>query len=195
VTRPSISLCTKAARLRGSANATAFYTVGHSTRPFDTFVALLREADVAVVADVRTMPRSRTNPHYNSDALSRELAARHIEYEHFPELGGLRARQRLVMPELNAFWQNASFRNYADYAMGESFHCGLGRLRSLAEGRSCAIMCAETLWWRCHRRIIADYLLAAHEAVFHIIGPGQIVPAVMTEAAQPGGPELLIYPA
>ena len=195
MTRPSTSPCTRAARSRGSADAPAFYTIGHSTRSLDSFVALVREAKVTVVADVRTMPRSRTNPQYNKDSLSRELAARQIEYEHVPELGGLRARQQAVPPDANAFWQHTSFHNYADYAISESFHRGLERLRELARGRSCAIMCAETLWWRCHRRIIADYLLAAHETVFHIIGPGQIVPAVMTKAARSGGQELLIYPA
>jgi uncharacterized protein (DUF488 family) len=195
VTRPTTSPCTRAARSRGSADAAAFYTVGHSTRSVDTLVALLREANVTVVADVRTMPRSRANPQYNSDSLSRELAARHIEYEHVPELGGLRARQQAVPPDVNGFWKHTSFHNYADYAISKGFHCGLEHLRELAHGRSCAIMCAETLWWRCHRRIIADYLLAAHETVFHIIGPGQIVPAVMTKAARFGGQELLVYPA
>jgi uncharacterized protein (DUF488 family) len=155
---------------------------------------LLREANVAVVADVRSMPRSLTNPQYNSDSLSRELAARQIEYEHIPDLGGLRARQP-VPPEVNAFWQNTSFHNYADYAISESFQRGLERLRELARRRSCAIMCAETLWWRCHRRIIADYLLAAHEIVFHILGPGQIVPAVMSTAARRDARGVLIYPA
>jgi uncharacterized protein (DUF488 family) len=155
---------------------------------------LLREANVAVVADVRSMPRSLTNPQYNSDSLSRELAARQIEYEHIPELGGLRARQP-VPPDVNAFWQNTSFHNYADYAISESFQRGLERLRELARRRSCAIMCAETLWWRCHRRIIADYLLAAHEIVFHILGPGQIVPAVISTAATRDARGVLIYPA
>jgi uncharacterized protein (DUF488 family) len=195
VTRPSTSPCIRAARSRGSADTPAFYSIGHATRSLDSFVALLHEANVAVVADVRTMPRSRTNPQYNKDSLSRQLAARQIEYEHVPELGGLRARQQAVPPDVNAFWQHSSFHNYADYAISNSFHRGLERLRALAHGRSCAIMCAETLWWRCHRRIIADYLLAAHEPVFHIIGPGQIVPAVMTKAARSGGEELLTYPA
>jgi uncharacterized protein (DUF488 family) len=159
------------------------------------FAALLHEANVAVVADVRSMPRSRTNPQFNSDVLSRELAARQIEYEHIRELGGLRPAQPEVSPDVNAFWQNLSFHNYADYATGESFHHGLERLRGLANGCACAIMCAETLWWRCHRRIIADYLLAAHETVFHILGPGQIVPAVMSKAARRDARGVLIYPA
>jgi uncharacterized protein (DUF488 family) len=158
-------------------------------------VGLLREADVAVVADVRSMPRSLTNPQYNSDSLSRELIARQVQYEHIPELGGLRARQPAVPPDVNAFWQNTSFHNYADYTISKSYQRGIERLRELAHGRSCAIMCAETLWWRCHRRIIADYLLAAHEIVFHILGPGHIVPAVMTRAAKRDARGILIYPA
>jgi len=100
-----------------------------------------------------------------------------------------------VPAEVNGFWENQSFHNYADYAMGQKFREGLAHLRALGRHDRCAIMCAETVWWRCHRRIIADYLLAAGEAVFHIMGPGQIVPARLTEGAtvQPSG--VLAYPA
>ena len=95
----------------------------------------------------------------------------------------------------NGFWQNKSFHNYADYAESEPFQRGLGRLRALARGRACAIMCAESVWWRCHRRIIADYLLAAGERVFHIMGLGRAQPAVMTDAARQDSRGILTYPA
>src|SRR5213080_3494264 len=138
-----------------------FFTIGHSTRPMSEFVDLLKSAQIGVVADVRSVPRSRTNPQYNCDALSQTLGQFAIGYEHIPPLGGLRARAQNVSPSLNAFWENQSFHNYADYALSQSFRCGLARLRALGDERRCAVMCAEAVWWRCHRRIIADYLLAA----------------------------------
>jgi uncharacterized protein (DUF488 family) len=171
-----------------------FYTIGHSTRTIDEFVSLLQAAGVTFVVDVRTMPRSRTNPQYNHDVLGRSLAAFDIGYEHIAELGGLRSKARDVAPDVNAFWENQSFHNYADYAMGERFHTGLARLTELGDDHRCAIMCAETLWWRCHRRIITDYLLAAGEEVFHIMGPAKIEPARMTGAARRGRAKVLTYP-
>ena len=174
--------------------AEPFYTIGHSTHSFGDFVDLLRGAGVTVVTDVRTVPRSRANPQYNRDVLPEALAAFEIGYEHIASLGGLRGRARDVPPDVNAFWQNESFHNYADYAMGESFRRGLTTLRELGRTRPCAIMCAEAVWWRCHRRIIADYLIAAGEAVFHILGPGHIEQADRTSAAQAGPLGSLIYP-
>jgi uncharacterized protein (DUF488 family) len=171
-----------------------FYTIGHGTRPIGEFASLLRGAEVTLVADVRSVPRSRTNPQYDRDRLPPSLAAFHIGYEHIAALGGLRGRRREIPPEVNAFWRNESFHNYADYAMSDSFRAGLVRLRELSREYCCAVMCAETLWWRCHRRIIADYLLAAGAAVFHILGPGHIEPARMNEAAQPHASGCLSYP-
>jgi uncharacterized protein (DUF488 family) len=172
-----------------------FYTIGHGTRSIGDFVDLLREAGVTLLADVRTAPRSRTNPQYNFDVLPRSLEPLGIDYEHMAALGGLRGRVREVAPEVNAFWENESFHNYADYAMGERFRSSLAHLRERGETRRCAIMCAETVWWRCHRRIITDYLLAAGESVFHILAPGKIEAAVISEAARPQGANVLIYPA
>jgi uncharacterized protein (DUF488 family) len=171
-----------------------FYTIGHGTRPIGDFVALLREAGVTMLADVRTVPRSRTNPQYNREVLPDTLEPFDIGYEHIAALGGLRGRVREVAPEINAFWQNGSFHNYADYAMGEHFRAGLAHLRDLGKTQCCAIMCAETVWWRCHRRIITDYLLAAGERVLHILAPGKIEPAVISEAARPQGSDVLTYP-
>jgi len=172
-----------------------FYTIGHGTRSIGEFTDLLRSVEVTLVADVRTVPRSRTNPQYNRDALPGSLAACGIAYEHFVALGGLRRRDRDVPVDVNAYWQNQSFHNYADYAMSGGFRAGLAQLRELGRDRRCAIMCAETLWWRCHRRIIADYLLAAGEAVFHVLGPGHVEAASMNEAARAQASGCLIYPA
>jgi uncharacterized protein (DUF488 family) len=171
-----------------------FYTVGHSTRSITEFVGLLRSVEVTLVIDVRTVPRSRTNPQYNRETVPDTLRQFEIGYEHIASLGGLRGTTRNVSPSVNAFWQNKSFHNYADYAMGDAFQDGLARLTELGREQRCAIMCAEAVWWRCHRRIIADYLLSAGETVFHILGPGKIALAQLTSAVRgvPGG---LTYPA
>ena len=149
----------------------AFYTIGHSTRPLAEFVSLLQNAAVNLVVDVRTVPRSRTNPQYNHDALPQSLAPIPIGYEHIAALGGLRGKDRSVPPSVNGFWQNDSFHNYADYAMGSRFRAGLDRLRELGRTQCCAVMCAEALWWRCHRRMIADADLSRGIPVRHIMSP------------------------
>ena len=172
-----------------------FYTVGHAKLAVGEFVGLLAAAGADFVVDVRAFPRSRTNPQFNVDSFPPALAASGIGYEHLPALGGRRPRQPDVPPERNAFWSNASFHNYADYALSEDFARGLDRLRELGAAQRCAIMCAEAVWWRCHRRIIADYLLAADEAVLHIMGPGHIETARVTEGAQRDPSGHLVYPA
>jgi uncharacterized protein (DUF488 family) len=171
-----------------------FFTIGHSTRPIDEFVALLTGAEVKLVIDVRTVPRSRTNPQFNRDALPASLAARGIAYEHFGVLGGLRGKQPGVSPETNAFWQNASFHNYADYALSEEFRSGLEKLRALGHATRLTVMCAESLWWRCHRRIIADHLISAGEEVVHVLGPGHVEQARLTPAARAEPDGTLAYP-
>jgi uncharacterized protein (DUF488 family) len=173
----------------------AFFTIGHSTRTIAEFVGLLQSSQIQLVVDVRTVPRSRMNPQYNRDALPETLQDHQIGYEHMAELGGLRGKQRRVAPSLNTFWTNDSFRNYADYALGPDFRAGLITLRELGHRRRCAVMCAEAVWWRCHRRIIADYLISAGESVFHILGPDKVEPAELSPAAQPQGDGTLIYPA
>jgi uncharacterized protein (DUF488 family) len=171
-----------------------FFTIGHSTRSVDEFVGLLTEAGADAIADVRTVPRSRTNPQFNFDAFPPALAARAIAYRHFAALGGLRSRARGAAASPNPFWKNASFRNYADYAMTPEFRDGLAELRALGDRRTCAIMCAEAVWWRCHRRIIADYLLAEGQPVRHILGPGHIDPATMTRGALVQEDGTILYP-
>ena len=171
-----------------------FFTIGHSTRPIEEFIGLLQESEVQVVVDVRTIPRSRRNPQFNKEALPETLQNSQISYEHMLELGGRRGKQRLAEPSPNTFWTHEGFRNYADYALGPEFRAGLGRLRHLGQRRRCTIMCAEAVWWRCHRRIITDYLLDAGETVLHILGPGKVEPAALTAEARPHPDGTLIYP-
>jgi uncharacterized protein (DUF488 family) len=170
-----------------------FFTVGHSTHAIEEFVTLLTDLDVELVADVRTAPRSRRNPQYNGDVLAKALSAFKLDYIHVPELGGLRSRGR-VPPTVNGFWQNQSFHNYADYALSDEFQLGLRKLREIGHVQRCAVMCAEAVWWRCHRRIIADYLIAAGETVIHILAKGRTEPAHMTEAADRAPNGALLYP-
>lgn len=171
-----------------------FFTIGHSTHAAAEFVEMLRAEDIRLVVDVRTIPRSRTNPQYNADIFPETLSEFQIEYRHVAALGGLRGRQSDVPLEVNAFWKNQSFHNYADYAMSEDFHVGLVSLRAMGHSERCAIMCAEAVWWRCHRRIIADYLIAAGETVFHILGRGHVEQARLTEGAVLTPSGLLTYP-
>src|SRR5215472_10133716 len=171
------------------------YTIGHSTRTIAEFGALLLEHDIQLVADVRAIPRSRTNPQFNLDVLPVSLEEFGMRYQHFPELGGRRHHPRGAPPSPNTFWRNDSFRNYADYAATAPFAAGLARLRDLAEGARCAIMCSEAVWWRCHRRIISDYLLAQGTPVMHIMGPGKIEPATLTPNAHQLSNGSLVYRA
>ena len=171
-----------------------FFTIGHSTRSIDEFVALLTGAEVKLVVDVRTVPRSRTNPQFNRDILPMSLAAHGVTYQHFAGLGGLRGKQPGVSPDVNAFWLNASFHNYADYALSDEFRSDLEELRALGHASRATVMCAESLWWRCHRRIIADYLTAAGEEVLHILGPDHIEQARLTPEARIESNGRLTYP-
>jgi uncharacterized protein (DUF488 family) len=172
-----------------------FFTIGHGTRSIDDFIELLNAPGVRLVVDVRTAPHSRANPQFDGKALAVSLARFGIEYRHVAELGGLRPRQKQIPESTNAFWQNQSFHNYADYAMGREFESGLVKLRQLGHAKQCAIMCAETLWWRCHRRIIGDYLLAAGETVCHILNLRNFAEASLTPAAKRRPDGVLIYPA
>ncbi|MDY6948848.1 MAG: DUF488 domain-containing protein [Pseudomonadota bacterium] len=173
----------------------AVYTIGHSTHPIAEFTAILQNVGVDFVVDVRTIPRSRTNPQFNFDTLPQSLRKAKIGYTHIAELGGLRARQKQVHESPNTFWENKSFRNYADYALTDDFRKGLDELEALAAKQVCALMCAEAVWWRCHRRIIADYLLMEGYPVMHIMGIDRIEPARMTEAAMQAGERMLRYEA
>jgi uncharacterized protein (DUF488 family) len=171
-----------------------FFTIGHSSRSLGEFVDLLKAPRVERVVDVRKMPMSRTNPQFNRDTFAGALAAFQISYDHLAALGGLRGKARSLPSDINAFWENRSFHNYADYALSQQFHEGLERL--IAEGRKgrCAIMCSEAVWWRCHRRLIADNLIARGEAVFHIMGRDRIEAARLTSGAVVRPDKTVIYP-
>lgn len=171
-----------------------FYTIGHSNRTLDELVAMLRAVDITLLVDIRKMTRSRTNPQFNEATLPDALAAADIGYEHIAELGGLRGKSRDVPDALNGFWTNRSFHRYADYALSPEFRAGLTRLIALGEQQRCALMCSEAVWWRCHRRIVSDYLLARGETVLHIMGLNRVEPARITAGATVRDDGAVVYP-
>ncbi|QYX56566.1 DUF488 domain-containing protein [Roseovarius sp. SCSIO 43702] len=175
--------------------ASGFRTVGHSNRSLQEFVDILRAAGVQVIADVRSFPRSRSNPAFNIDSLPDDLRRYQIGYRHFPDLGGRRKIQPEVPDTLNAFWRNRSFHNYADYALSDRFGRSYDELLELGRDRRVAIMCSEAVWWRCHRRIIADYLLLDGKDVFHLMGNKREETATPTPSATRTGDGKVIYPA
>ncbi|MDY0212285.1 MAG: DUF488 domain-containing protein [Desulfuromonadaceae bacterium] len=172
-----------------------FYTIGHSTRTIEEFVELLRPVKVMLVVDIRSIPKSRTNPQYNQEVLPKHLAPYEIDYVHSAKLGGLRSKSKEISVDVNGFWENASFHNYADYTLTEEFRAGLAQLIELGRERQCAIMCAEAVWWRCHRRIVADSLLAHGESVFHLMGNARVEAAHLTQSAQIKTHGVVVYPA
>jgi uncharacterized protein (DUF488 family) len=158
------------------------WTIGHSTRGIDEFISLLKKNQIKLLVDVRAFPGSKRYPQFNKDALAESLTAQGIRYEHFPELGGKR-KSKLDSP--NTAWRNASFRGYADYMETEQFEKGIGRLLDVAaEPGPTAIMCAEAVWWRCHRSLIADYLKARGVEVLHVLGANKVEPHPYTAAAR-----------
>jgi uncharacterized protein (DUF488 family) len=175
--------------------AETVFTIGHSTHPIDEFIRLLRGPGIALLVDVRSVPRSRRNPQFNSETLARSLAGAGIDYRHIKPLGGLRHRPKDAPPSPNGLWENEAFRNFADYALTPIFEAGFEELSALADERRTAIMCAESLWWRCHRRLIADRLLAAGRPVAHVLGQGKIEAARLTQGAVVGRDGKVTYPA
>ena len=171
-----------------------FFTIGHSTRSIPEFVDLLRAGEVQTVIDIRTVPRSRTNPQYNEDALGPALAEYQIGHGRIPSLGGLRGRAPEVPPEVNGWWDNRSFHNYADHALSDAFRHGVEELVAIGRERRVAMMCSEAVWWRCHRRIVADHLLGRGEQVFHLMAPARVEPARLSAGASADG-ATVTYPA
>jgi len=177
------------------------WTIGHSTRTIDDFISLLKENEIDLLADVRAWPSSKRYAHFNKDVLAESLNVHGIRYQHFPELGG---KRKSKPDSRNTAWRNASFRGYADYMETEQFQKGIERLldiagqvasaRAAAESkhdeweavtpRAIAIMCAEAVWWRCHRSLIADYLKARGVEVLHILGANKVDPHPYTPAAR-----------
>jgi uncharacterized protein (DUF488 family) len=175
--------------------AAQFATIGHSTRGLDEFLSMLRAARVDLLVDVRSFPRSRTNPVFNIDRLPADLAAVQIGYRHCPALGGRRPRQAGIDETLNALWRLQACHNYADYALGPEFTAAFEELLRLGRDRRSALMCSEAVWWRCHRRIITDYLLLSGHAVAHLMGPGHSEHAAPTPGAQRAADGKIVYPA
>lgn len=180
--------------MRAAAGFTIF-TIGHSTRPIDEFIELLRRNGVACLLDIRTVPKSRHNPQFGHEALAASLAAAGIDYRYLPGLGGLR-RPRKDSP--NGGWRNEAFRGYADHMQSEEFvdnvQAVIDLARTLAPGAACALMCAEAVPWRCHRSLVADALLVRGVTVDDIIGPHPPRPHRLTPFAQVDGTSITYPP-
>lgn len=170
---------------------TRLYTIGHSTRPTAELIGLLRAAGVDLLADIRTVTRSRRNPQFNADALRASLAGHGIRYEHIAKLGGLRRTRK---DSTNTGWRNASFRGYADYMETADFESGLQELRRLTAQGTVALMCAEIVPWRCHRSLVSDVLTVRGADVRHIIGSAAPGPHRLTAFARVAG-DGVTYPA
>lgn len=168
------------------------WSIGHSTHPFEQFVGLLRKHMISLVADVRTVPKSRRHPQFQTDSLARTLPAAGINYRHLSALGGWR---KTDPDSPNGAWRNGSFRGYADYAMSDEFRAGLVELRELALRERVALMCSEALWWRCHRRIISDYLVVGGDVVEHIGSDGCTTRHQLTSFASLSPDGGITYPA
>jgi uncharacterized protein (DUF488 family) len=169
------------------------FTIGHSTRTLDELIAALKAAGADSVADIRRFPRSRRHPHFNSENLAPALAQAGIAYRHFPALGGRRTHRADGKPSPHTLWREAAFRNFADYAETPEFRAAFDELATLAQAGRPAVMCAEAVWWRCHRRIVTDYLIAAGFAVEHIFDEKKREPAKLTPGAQPRPEGTILY--
>jgi uncharacterized protein (DUF488 family) len=158
------------------------WTIGHSTRAIDEFSSLLKENEIKLLVDVRAWPGSKRYPQFSKDTLAESLNAHGIRYEHFSELGG---KRKSKPDSRNTAWRNASFRGYADYMEAEQFQKGIERLLDIAaKVGPTAMMCAEAVWWRCHRSLVADYLKARGVEVLHVLGANKVEPHPYTSAAR-----------
>jgi len=166
------------------------YTIGHSTRSAVEFLELLEAHGIHQLADVRTIPRSKRHPQFASDALAEFLGSHGIAYRHFPGLGGLRKPR----PDSeNTAWRTEGFRGYADYMQTGAFREALQTLEQFAQQATTAVMCAEAVWWQCHRRLLADALLVRGVPVRHILSLGEAKPHELSEFARETGGGI-IYP-
>ncbi len=170
--------------------ALTIFTIGHSTHSIEEFVEMLKAHDIKLVVYVRTIPKSRHNPQYNSDTLAAALKGHNIGYEHMPGLGGLRHAKK---DSVNTAWENSSFRGFADYMQTEDFERSLNALIETAGKQPTAIMCAEAVPWRCHRSLIADALLAQGITVINIMSKTSAKAHTMTPWAEVNG-EAITYP-
>jgi len=156
-------------------NVGEIWTIGHSTRSIEEFLALLHEHDIHSLVDVRSFPGSRRCPQFGRETMMTWLADDGITYQHASDLGGRRNRNYDIDPAINAGWRLASFRNYADYTLGAAYQAGVVQLGILAQSSRVAFMCSEVLPWRCHRSLIANTLVARGWAVHHIMGVGKVI--------------------
>lgn len=168
----------------------SIWTIGHSTRTWEEFLGLLSTYRIEAIVDVRRFPGSRRYPWFAGEAMAVQLPAAGLHYHWLPQLGG---RRRPVAGSPNGAWRNAAFQGYADHLRSDEFAEGLGLALDIATARPTALMCAEAVWWRCHRRLISDLLVHRGMEVVHILGPGQSQQHVLHPDAQPDG-DLLIYP-
>lgn len=158
--------------------ATEVWTIGHSTRTADDFLALLSAHRIQGLADIRTIPQSRHHPHFGREALSARLLIENIQYRHFPELGGLRKPER---GSPNSGWKNEAFRGYADHMLTSAFATAVDELLTFGAAIRVAVMCAEAVWWRCHRMLLSDALVARGVAVYHVLSDAAPQPHRLTE--------------
>ena len=156
------------------------WTIGHSTRPIDEFIAVLKAHGIQRLVDVRTVPRSRHNPQFSSDALAKSLASAAISYRHSAKLGGLRKAKK---DSINLGWRNAGFRGYADYMQTNEFQRAIEELMAYGTSKKTAVMCAEAVPWRCHRSLVADALVSRGFEVRHIMTETKADPHRLTSFA------------
>ena len=179
---------------RGVARRT-LYTLGHSTRTAGQLIQILTAYTVTRLVDIRSIPRSRTNPQFNFDQLPDTLRSEGIGYAHLAGLGGRRSKSKDVPVEVNAGWESRPFHNYADYAETAPFRACLRELLEMASRETCAILCAEAVWWRCHRRIVTDHVLAHGVPVVHLFTTTKSEPASLTPFGVIGAHHRVSYPA
>lgn len=166
------------------------FTIGHSSRTADEFARLLEAHGVRQVADVRSVPKSKRHPHFSGETLAEFLAGRGISYRHFPALGGLR---RPRPDSINTAWQHPGFRGYADHMQTDEFRQGVWALEQFASLCPTTVLCAEAVWWQCHRRLLADFLVVHGSLVRHILSTAEPKPHELSEFARADG-DGVIYP-
>ena len=166
------------------------FTIGHSTHTASHFLELLQGHGIVKLADIRTVPKSRRLPHFNSDALDNFLRLHGIKYRHFPSLGGLRKPRS---DSVNTAWRHPSFRGYADHMQTPEFQQGVKELLAFSQHGATTVMCAEAVWWQCHRKLLADALVAQRAPVFHILGASAPKAHQMSEFARIAG-SVVSYP-
>jgi uncharacterized protein (DUF488 family) len=174
----------------GERGRPSIFTIGHSNHPIGAFLEMLKANEIRLVVDVRTIPRSRHNPQFNTDILASALKDEGIGYRHLPLLGGLRHPKK---DSINSAWENDSFRGFADYMQTEGFAAGLSELLAIGREQRTAVMCAEALPWRCHRSLIADALLVREVTVMHIMSRTSVKEHVLTPWARVQGITIM-YP-